>query len=114
MILPFNLASAPDICADLGQRCRRLRLLRNISQQALADRVGASLSSVRRFESQGAGSMEMMVRVAQVLFATQALEGLFAEPVQTIAQAEQQLQLQTRQRARRLKPTLTGSAGHQA
>lgn len=102
MKLPFNLASATDICANLGQRCRRLRLSRNLSQQELADRVGASLSSVRRFESKGAGSLELMVRVAQALFATQQLEGLFDDSVQTIAQAEQQLVLQTRQRARRL------------
>jgi transcriptional regulator with XRE-family HTH domain len=82
----IDLLPAPSICLQLGQRLRAWRLLRNLSQDELAARAGASLSAVRRLEAKGQGSLELVVRVAQALH---GLGTLFAMPALTnIAQAE--------------------------
>lgn len=96
----FDLLSSAAICEQLGDRIKRLRLLRNISQQELADMTQSSLSSIRRLEAQGSGSLELLVRCAQALQVVDQFEPLLDLPVQTIAQAEQKAQAQQRQRAR--------------
>jgi transcriptional regulator with XRE-family HTH domain len=89
------LESPKSICRTLGARGRALRLARNLSQQELALMTNASLSSIRRFESDGRGALDLMVRIAFALQATDGLEPLFALPRQTIAQVAR------RQRARK-------------
>ncbi len=84
----------------LGMRVRDWRLAQNLSQQELALKASASLSSIRRLESTGQATLNLLVRVAQALQATQALEELFVRPVQTIAQLEQSA-VPVRQRARK-------------
>jgi transcriptional regulator with XRE-family HTH domain len=96
----FNLSSSQSICTQLGGRIKRLRLAQNLAQQQLADMTQSSLSSIRRLEAQGQGSLEFVVRVVQALQAVEQLESLFEQPVQTIAQAEREQSLALRQRAR--------------
>jgi transcriptional regulator with XRE-family HTH domain len=96
----FNLLSSQSICSELGGRIKRLRLAQNLGQQQLADMTQSSLSSVRRLEAQGQGSLQFIVRVLQALQAVEQLEGLFEQPVQSIAQAEREQSLALRQRAR--------------
>jgi transcriptional regulator with XRE-family HTH domain len=96
----FNFLSSNDICRALGERVKRLRLAQNLSQQQLAQMSQSSLSSVRRLETQGQGSLEFFVRVAQALQAVDQLDGVFAQPIQSIAQAESEQALAQRQRAR--------------
>lgn len=96
----FSFLSSHDISMTLGERVKRLRLAQNVSQQQLAQMSQSSLSSVRRLEAEGQGSLEFVVRVAQALQAVDQLDGLFAQPVQSIAQAEAELALAQRQRAR--------------
>jgi transcriptional regulator with XRE-family HTH domain len=96
----FNLLSPQSICSELGGRIKRLRLAQNLGQQQLADMTQSSLSSVRRLEAQGQGSLEFIVRVVQALQAVEQLENLFEQPIQTIAQAEREQSLALRQRAR--------------
>lgn len=106
----FNFLSSQDICTTLGDRIRRFRLAQNLSQQQLAQMSQSSLSSVRRLETQGQGSLEFVVRVAQALQVVDALDGLFAQPIQTIAQAEQAQSLAQRQRARVPKSVVKAAA----
>ncbi len=85
----IDLLPAPTVCAQLGQRLRALRLVRNLGQAELAARAGCSLSAVRRLEARGQGSLELVVRVAQALQAAEGLGVLFELPALTsIAQAE--------------------------
>lgn len=77
-----------------------MRLSKNLSQKQLADMTQSSLSSVRRLEAQGQGSLEFVVRVVQALQAVEQLENLFEQSIQTIAQAEREQSLALRQRAR--------------
>jgi transcriptional regulator with XRE-family HTH domain len=96
----FTLLSIEEVCMRLGSRIKRLRLAQNLTQQQLADMANSSLSSIRRLEGQGQGGLELMVSVAQALQAIDHLDNLFQLPVQTIAQAEREQVLATRQRAR--------------
>lgn len=96
----FIISSAVSICMELGVRCKALRLSRNLTQQQLADMVGASLSSVRRFEVQGQGSLEMFVKITQALQVVQQLEPLFTQQETSIAELEKQQITQQRKRAR--------------
>lgn len=96
----FNLFPATRICSELGERIKRLRLAHNLSQQQLADMTLVSLSSLRRLEAHGQGSLEFVVRVAQALQVTAQLEPLFdATTTRSIAQMEQDAALNKRQRA---------------
>lgn len=96
----FSLLSSRGICTELGKQARRLRLGKNLSQTQLAHMTLASLSSVRRLEAQGQGSLEFVVRVMQALQVVSQLESLFEEPAHTIAQTERDQSLALRQRAR--------------
>jgi transcriptional regulator with XRE-family HTH domain len=95
------LESPESICSAVGARGRALRLARNLSQQELARMTGASLSSIRRFESGGQGPFDLAARIALALQATDGLESLFMLPQQTIAQAEAAAQITQRRRARK-------------
>jgi transcriptional regulator with XRE-family HTH domain len=93
------LQSPSSICATLGARGRALRLSRNISQTELARMTGVSLSSIRRFEAAGQGPLDLAVRIALALQATEGFEVLFGSSTQSIAQVE--ALTQDRQRARK-------------
>jgi transcriptional regulator with XRE-family HTH domain len=97
----FNLLSSQAICEQLGVRIKRLRLARNLSQQQLAAMTQSSLSSVRRLEAEGQGSLEYVVRVAQALQVIDQLNDWFEQPVMSIADAERAQGMHQRQRARR-------------
>ena len=97
----LELQSPEAICRTLGERVRALRLARNLSQQELAGMSGASLSTVRRLEATGQGSLQLLVQVAQALHAVQGLESLFTVPARSIAEAEAAAQVSLRQRARK-------------
>ena len=95
----FDLLTHQEICREFGLRCRRLRLQANLSQLELAARAGASLSSIRRLESRGQATLELLVRVAQSLHLVSHLESLFVLPVLSIADAERDVAATKRQRA---------------
>lgn len=99
----FNLLSSEAVCAKLGARIKRLRLMRNLSQKEVADMVLASLSSIRRLESHGQGTLLLLVRVANAVQAVGQLDSLFTESIQTIAQAEREEALSLRKRARQIR-----------
>ncbi len=96
----FNFSPSSAICAELGVRIKQLRLARNISQQQLADMTQGSLSSVRRLEAAGQGTLDFVVRVAQALQVVEQVNAWFVESAQSIAEAERLQQVAQRQRAR--------------
>jgi transcriptional regulator with XRE-family HTH domain len=104
------LESPETICRTVGERVRALRLARNLSQQELARMTGASLSSIRRFESGGQGGFDLVARIAVALQATDGLEPLFLLPQQTIAQTEIAAQAMRRKRARKSRQVMGPSA----
>lgn len=79
-MLPVSLLSPPEVTRAVAERARALRLLRNQTQQGLAERAGVSLGSLKRFERTGAIAFESLVRIAIALDATGELETWFAPP----------------------------------
>ncbi|TAG26733.1 MAG: XRE family transcriptional regulator [Burkholderiales bacterium] len=96
----FNLLSSQSICEQLGGRVKLLRLARNLSQQQLAEMTQSSLSSVRRLEADGQGSLDFVVRIAQALQVVDQLNDWFVQPALSIADAERAQVITQRQRAR--------------
>ncbi|NJS36829.1 MAG: helix-turn-helix transcriptional regulator [Brachymonas sp.] len=92
--------SSAAISAEIGARLKQLRLARNISQQQLAQMTQGSLSSVRRLEAAGQGTLDFVVRVAQALQVVDQLNSWFVLPATSIAEAERLQGVSLRQRAR--------------
>jgi transcriptional regulator with XRE-family HTH domain len=88
----------------IGERARRLRLMRDLRQEELATRAGVGVATVRRFEKTGAASIENILRIATVLNAESAFEELFGAPRYTsLDEALAQPEATRRQRAPRAK-----------
>ena len=68
------------VLTSLGRRARELRILRDLRQAELAARAGLAPGTVLRFERTGRASIENVLRIATVLGADDAFEGLFALP----------------------------------
>lgn len=103
----LELLTPDELCHELGARCRALRLARNLSQAELAAMAGSSLSSLRRLEACGQGTVLLLVRVVQALQAGAQLESFLAQPVASIADIERSVAATRRQRAggpRKRKP----------
>ncbi len=90
-----------ELCRELGSRCRILRLAHNLSQAELAGMTASSLSSIRRFEAHGQGTLLLLARVAQALQVAWQFESFLVLPVISIADAERDAALATRRRAGR-------------
>jgi transcriptional regulator with XRE-family HTH domain len=99
----IDILTPREICAILGQRCRALRLARNLSQVDLAAMTGSSLSSIRRFEADGQGTLLLLAQVAEALGVSQQFESFLVQPIIRIADAERAAALSARQRAGRRK-----------
>ncbi len=103
----FALLTHEEICHELGQRCKHLRLQANLSQLELAQRSGVSLSSIRRLEASGQATLELLVRVTQALHLVNHLENLLLLPMLSIADAERAAAAMQRQRAAAPRRTKT-------
>ena len=55
------------ILTKIGEHLKALRLKQNITQQALAEEAGVSLSSVKKIEQGAIGSFDSLLRVLRTL-----------------------------------------------
>jgi transcriptional regulator with XRE-family HTH domain len=99
----FAILPPQTICVELGKRIKQCRLRGNLTQQQLAQMVGTSLSSIRRMEGAGQGTLELLVRVSQALQVVTQLDGLFVPAPASIAELERMAQGPARRRARVLR-----------
>ena len=92
------------IAEELGNRLERLRLERNMTQQALADEIGITAKSYRQLVA-GGGKLENMIAALRALDALQQLDNFLpATPPSPL----EQLKLRGKQRQRaRAKPDKT-------
>jgi len=84
-----------------------LRLARNLSQVELSDMTASSLSSIRRLESHGQGTLLLLVRVAQALQVAYQFEPFLILPSARIADMERDAALTARRRAGKTRPRRT-------
>jgi transcriptional regulator with XRE-family HTH domain len=73
-------ASPLDICRAVSERARAARLAADLTQEGLAQRSGVSLGTLKRFESSGAASLEVVVRIALALRMEGGFERVFQAP----------------------------------
>lgn len=90
------------IARDVAGRVRNRRLAMNLTQQALADRSGVSLGSVKRFENKYEISLKHLLMIAVVLDATAEFSALFAgSRYQRIEDVLKASEVKTRKRGRK-------------
>ena len=98
----FGLISSQDICRELGQRVRQLRLTQNITQKELGERAGLSFGTIRNLESGKPISLHNFVQILEALGRVGDLERLLVqEPTLSIGQLEKLEQASQRIRATR-------------
>ena len=76
--IDFNLMSPIDVMISVAQRAKTLRLEQNITQQALADKVGIAVGTVKRFEKSGEIQFNHLLRIALVLGRLEEFFDIFA------------------------------------
>lgn len=100
-MLDFAFATHQEICAELGLRLKRQRLVQALTQKDLAERAGVALGTVKNLESKGVTSLESLIRIVTALDLRDELATLFAlQAPKSIAQMER-AQLAERKRAPR-------------
>lgn len=94
-----DLLTDEELCAEIGARCRALRLGRNLGQAELAAMAGSSLSSIRRLETLGQATLSLLVRVLRALQATRHFDDFLLQAQTSIADLERAAAAGRRRRA---------------
>ena len=64
----------------LAERVKSLRLIKGWTRNTLAMRAGVSTASLKRFETTGKASLELLLKTAHALSRLQEFNKLFAPP----------------------------------
>ena len=85
----------------LAERVRTLRLARRWTRDTLAMRAGISAASLKRFETTGKSSLELVLKTAHALSRLHEFNELFAPPAaRSIVELEERAALRVRKRGR--------------
>ncbi len=99
---PLSMYSAPEMGGLLSERLRSLRLHRAWTRATLAARAGVTPASLKRFETTGKASLELVLKVAHALGRLDELEQLWQPPAaQTLEDLERLVMPPVRKRGRR-------------
>lgn len=77
--MTYSLHTAPDMARLLAVRLRDCRIIAHLTQEELAERADVSLSSLRRLERDGSGSLSALLKLAEVLDALDGFATLFPD-----------------------------------
>ena len=97
-LMNYQTMTNAAIAAELGNRLERLRLLRNVTQQQMADEIGVTPKSYRQLVA-GGGKVENLIAALRVLDALDQLDHFLPEPAPSPLQ-QLKLKGKERQRAR--------------
>lgn len=85
----WPLKTRKEIAQELADRCRRIRLEQNISQEELAQKAGIALRTYRRFEQEGVISLDRFIAIVHSLSRIAEFENvLLATPIQDLSELE--------------------------
>ena len=103
MELSFLTINTPEtICRSLGDRVRALRLLEDWTRDTLASRAGVAVSSLKRFETTGKASLDLVLRVVHALGRLEELNALLIpQSARTMADLERLAHAPSRRRGRK-------------
>ncbi|QKO20912.1 helix-turn-helix transcriptional regulator [Rhodoferax sp. BAB1] len=93
-----DLSTPAELEVTLGEQIRAARLLRNLSQEALARDAGVSRTAVRNLEGGKGATVETLVRVLKAMERTDWISML--QPTVTISPLQMLKSISPRQRAR--------------
>jgi len=97
----LTLLTPGEMGKALGNQAKAIRLLKGLKRDTLAERAGVSAASLKRFENAGKASLELVLKVAQVLGALDEFKEIFRPPpAQSLAELEKQASRRTRKRGR--------------
>lgn len=96
--MAIDLSTPAELEATLGEQIRAARLLRNLSQEALASDAGVSRTAVRNLEGGKGSTVETLVRVLKAMERTDWISML--QPAVTISPLQMLKSISPRQRAR--------------
>ena len=86
----LTFLSPVEIAGSLAGRAKELRLLHRWTRATLAARAGVSSASLKRFETTGKASLELVLRVAHALGRLGEFETLLRPPAaRSIAELEE-------------------------
>ncbi len=75
-----RFVSIDELQRQLGERLRRLRVLKRRDQQTLADQAGVSIRALSRLETGRGSTLETVLRILYALQETGAIDALAPEP----------------------------------
>ena len=78
--IDYQIASTDLIVKDMGARLARVRLSRNISQEALAGKAGITRRTLSRLETGQGATLDALVRVLKGLDLESHLDALLPDP----------------------------------
>jgi transcriptional regulator with XRE-family HTH domain len=97
----------------LGERIEKYRLLKNITQDALAEDAGIGVRTLRRVESGESGTIDTLLRILNALKLPVGLEDLIPDHnVRPIERARQTKKERIRATTSRGKDSLDSGRGH--
>lgn len=101
----ISLMRPHEVVAELGTRLQKQRLQQNLTQAALAKKLGVSVPTISNLENGKNTTLETFISVVFALGLQTELQDLFNQPSLTIAELDKAAQPK-RQRARsKTKPT---------
>jgi transcriptional regulator with XRE-family HTH domain len=86
----LSLVGPAEMGRALADRSKALRLLKGWTRNTLALRAGVTAASLKRFETTGRGSLELVLKIAHALSRLEEFNKLFQPPAaRSIAELEQ-------------------------
>lgn len=99
--LLLSLQTPTEAAQALAGRAKALRLSRTWTRATLARRAGITEASLKRFETTGAASLELVLKVAFALGRLEAFSEVFRPPeITTLAELEAREARPVRKRGR--------------
>lgn len=97
----MTLVTPHEMGMQLAQRVQQLRLQQGWTRTTLAARAGVTAASLKRFETTGRASLDLLLRVVQALGRMGEFESLLRPPAaRSMAELEQQATQTVRKRGR--------------
>jgi len=99
--MTLSLVGPGEMGVLLAGRAKALRLLKGWTRETMAKRAGVTAASLKRFESSGKASLELVLKVGHALARLEEFGALFQPPVaQSIEELERRVGGPVRKRGR--------------
>jgi transcriptional regulator with XRE-family HTH domain len=97
----LSLVGPAEMGKSLAGRAKALRLLKGWTRNTLAQRAGVTAASLKRFETTGKASLELVLRVAHALARLEEFSKILQPPpAQSIEELEHRAAKPARKRGR--------------